>query len=98
MLTEENKIFINEKIESGLNDYVVIANLLFKKEKLTGRSKQAKMVRDYLVEAGMLEKKKRQNFSPVKEKLTDNQKEFISSMKSKIISMCRKYPIYNEAF
>ena len=51
MLTEENKIFINEKIESGLNDYVVIANLLFKKEKLTGRSKQAKMVRDYLVEA-----------------------------------------------
>ena len=77
MLTEENKIFINEKIESGLNDYVVIANLLFKKEKLTGRSKQAKIVRDYLVEAGMLEKKKRQNFSPVKEKLTDNQKEFI---------------------
>ena len=28
----------------------------------------------------------------------DNQKEFISSMKSKVISMCKKYPIYNEAF
>ena len=28
----------------------------------------------------------------------DNQKQFISSMKDKIISMCKKYPIYNEAF
>ena len=28
----------------------------------------------------------------------DNQKEFISSMKSKVINMCRKYPIYEEAF
>jgi len=28
----------------------------------------------------------------------DNHKEFISSMKSKVISMCKKYPIYNEAF
>ena len=28
----------------------------------------------------------------------DNHKEFISSMKSKVIGMCKKYPIYNEAF
>tara|TARA_B100000902_G_scaffold254067_1_gene240554 strand:+ start:17 stop:1306 length:1290 start_codon:yes stop_codon:yes gene_type:complete len=28
----------------------------------------------------------------------DNQKAFISSMKSKVINMCRKYPIYDEAF
>ena len=28
----------------------------------------------------------------------DNQKQFISSMKDRIISMCKKYPIYNEAF
>ena len=28
----------------------------------------------------------------------DNQKEFISSMKSKVVSMCKKYPIYNKAF
>ena len=28
----------------------------------------------------------------------DNQKQFISSMKDKVISMCKKYPIYNEAF
>ena len=28
----------------------------------------------------------------------DNQKQFISSMKEKVINMCKKYPIYNEAF
>ena len=28
----------------------------------------------------------------------DNQKQFISSMKDKVISMCKKYPIYDEAF
>ena len=28
----------------------------------------------------------------------DNQKEFISSMKSKVVNMCKKYPIYDEAF
>ena len=28
----------------------------------------------------------------------DNQIEFISSMKNKVISMCKKYPIYNEAY
>lgn len=28
----------------------------------------------------------------------DNQKQFISSMKDKVVSMCKKYPIYNEAF
>ena len=28
----------------------------------------------------------------------DNQKQFISSMKKMVISMCKKYPIYNEAF
>ena len=28
----------------------------------------------------------------------DNQKQFISSMKDRVINMCKKYPIYNEAF
>jgi len=28
----------------------------------------------------------------------DNQKQFLSSMKNKVINMCKKYPIYNEAF
>ena len=77
MLSDKDKIFINKKIEDGLNDYVVIAKLLFEKEKLTGRSKQAKLVRDYLVETGIMDKKKKQFFSPAKEELSDNQKEFI---------------------
>ena len=28
----------------------------------------------------------------------DNQKQFISSMKDKVVNMCKKYPIYTEAF
>jgi len=28
----------------------------------------------------------------------DNQKQFLSSMKNKVINMCKKYPIYNEEF
>ena len=28
----------------------------------------------------------------------DNQNQFISSMKTKVINMCKKYPIYDEAF
>ena len=28
----------------------------------------------------------------------DNQKQFISLMKDKVINMCKKYPIYKEAF
>jgi len=78
MLSSENKIFINKKIEEGLTDYVVIANLLFKKESLTGRSKEAKLVRDYLISLGHIKKKEKSNrFSPVKERLNDSQKEFI---------------------
>ena len=46
MLSEKDKIFINKKIEEGLNDYVVIANLLHNKENLTGRSKESRFVRD----------------------------------------------------
>ena len=28
----------------------------------------------------------------------DNQREFISSMKNRVISICKKYPIYTEAY
>ena len=28
----------------------------------------------------------------------DNQNQFISSMKAKVVDMCKKYPIYDEAF
>ena len=59
MLSDQDKIFINKKIEEGLDDYVVMANLLHKKENLTGRSKEAKAVRDYLIETGFIKKKKK---------------------------------------
>jgi len=59
MLTENDKIFINEKIEQGQNDYVVIANLLHNRSDLTGRSKEAKEVRDYLVSTGFVSKKEK---------------------------------------
>lgn len=48
MLTDENKAFILKKINEGIQDYVVLANLLYNREDLTGRSKEAKLVRDFL--------------------------------------------------
>lgn len=75
MFTEEEKIFINKKVEGGLTDYIVIANLLHKREDLTGRSKEAKAVRDYLVSTGFLQKKKVKPLT--KELLTSAHKEFI---------------------
>jgi len=77
MLNEENKIFINKKVEEGLNDYIVIANLLHSREDLNGRSKEAKEVRDYLISTGFISKKKKEVFKPVKEILSQTQKEFI---------------------
>lgn len=58
MLTEEQKLFITKKIEEGVNDYVIIANLLFNREDLTGRSKEAKLIRDFLVSTGFAKKDK----------------------------------------
>jgi len=77
MLSDQDKIFINKKIEEGLDDYIVMANLLHSREDLTGRSKEAKVVRDYLIETGFIKKKKRERFSHAKEILTDSQKNFI---------------------
>lgn len=58
MLNEEQKLFITKKIEEGINDYVVIANLLHNREDLTGRSKEAKLVRDFLISTGFVKKDK----------------------------------------
>jgi len=59
MLNEEQKIFINKKIEEGYNDFVVIANLLHNKSDLVGRSKEAKEVRDFLINSGFMSKKEK---------------------------------------
>lgn len=78
MLSEQDKIFINKNFKEGLADYVTIANLLHKKENLTGRSKEAKEIRDYMVDVGFIEKaKKKKRFSPVKEELSQNHRDFI---------------------
>ena len=58
MLSDEQKIFINKKIEEGLSDYIVIANLVHEKDTLNGRSKEAKEVRNYLIETGFIKKEK----------------------------------------
>ena len=56
MLTDENKAFILKKINEGIQDYVVLANLLYNREDLTGRSKEAKLVRDFLLTTGFVKK------------------------------------------
>ena len=78
MLTDDKKIFINKKVEEGLNDYVVIANLLYNCDNLTGRSKEAKEVRNYLISTGFAKKETRQRFAPTKEILTQAHQEFIN--------------------
>lgn len=56
-LKEEQKAFILKKIEEGLIDYVVIANLLYNRDDLKGRDKECKEVRDFMVESGCIQKK-----------------------------------------
>jgi hypothetical protein len=77
MFTDEQKIFINKKIEEGLTDYIVIANLLYNRDDLTGRSKEAKEIRNYLISTGFVKKEPKQRFSPTKEILTSAHQEFI---------------------
>ena len=76
-LSEEQKIFINKKIEEGLTDYVVIANLLFNREDLQGRSKEAKLIRDYMISSGSISKKEKAKPKPDSESLTTSHVEFI---------------------
>ena len=61
MLTDENKAFILKKINEGTQDYVVLANLLYNREDLTGRAKEAKLVRDFLVTTGFVKKQEKPN-------------------------------------
>ena len=62
MLTDENKAFILKKINEGIQDYVVLANLLYNREDLTGRSKEAKLVRDFLLTTGFVKKQEKPNY------------------------------------
>jgi hypothetical protein len=77
MLTDQHKTLIAKKIEEGQNDYVVIANLIFGRDDLTGRSKEAKAVRDYLVSTGFVSKKEKPKFVQTTDILNQNHFEFI---------------------
>ena len=59
MLTDDNKAFILRKINEGIQDYVVLANLVFNREDLTGRAKEAKAVRDFLISTGFSKKQEK---------------------------------------
>ena len=59
MLTDDNKALILRKINEGIQDYVVLANLVFNREDLTGRAKEAKAVRDFLISTGFSKKQEK---------------------------------------
>jgi len=76
-LTEENKIFILKKIEEGQTDYVIIANLMLDRNDLTGRDKVCKLVRDFMIESGVLNKKQKNKNQIQEFSLTESHIEFI---------------------
>lgn len=98
MLTEEQKLFITKKIEEGVNDFVIIANLLYNREDLTGRSKEAKAIRDFLISTGFVKKDKPK--PPVNQEiLTQSQFEFIDqNIKTGITPKQVTELLFNEKF
>lgn len=80
-LTEEQKVFISTKVEEGFNDYVLITNLMLGRDNLTGRDKECKLVRDFLVDVGVVKKKGKSKTAPIsvvsEEILTPSHIEFI---------------------
>ena len=60
MLNEEQQQIIIKKIGEGINDYITIANIVYGTTDLTGRSKEAKEVRDFLISVGNLKSKTKQ--------------------------------------
>jgi hypothetical protein len=56
-LTEAQKKFIDAKASEEAIDYIVITNLLFEKTNIAGSSREAKLVRDYLIGTGKIQKK-----------------------------------------
>ena len=77
MLTDDNKAFILRKINEGIQDYVVLANLVFNREDLTGRAKEAKAVRDFLISTGFSKKQEKPKPTQTVEILSKENCEFI---------------------
>jgi hypothetical protein len=99
MLTDQHKVLISKKIEEGQNDYVVIANLIFNREDLTGRSKESKAVRDYLVATGFVSKKEKPKIVQNADLLNQNHFEFIDqNIKTGITPRQITELLFNEKF
>jgi hypothetical protein len=99
MLNEEQTKFIAQKIEQGYNDYVLIANMLHNRQDLTGRSKEAKEVRDYLVNSGFLAGKKDKPKAVTTDILSSTQYEFIDqNIKTGITPKQITELLFNEKF
>lgn len=99
MLTDQHKTLIAKKIEEGQNDYVVIANLVFGRDDLSGRSKEAKAVRDYLVSTGFVSKKEKPKLVQTTDILNQNHFEFIDqNIKTGITPKQITELIFNEKF
>ena len=58
-LTQDHQIFITKKMEEGFTDYVLITQLMLDSQEITGRSKEAKLVRDFMISSGGLSKEKK---------------------------------------
>lgn len=76
-LSEDHKIFITQKLEEGLTDYIAITNLMLEREDLSGRDKECKLVRDYLIECGSIKKKEKVKRAESEFCLTKSNIEFI---------------------
>ena len=99
MLTDENKAFILKKINEGTQDYVVLANLLYNREDLTGRAKEAKLVRDFLVTTGFVKKQEKPKPTQTIEILSKENCEFIDqNIKTKITPRQVTELIFHEKF
>ena len=99
MLTDENKAFILKKINEGIQDYVVLANLLYNREDLTGRSKEAKLVRDFLLTTGFVKKQEKPKPTQTIEILSKENCEFIEqNIKTRITPRQVTELIFHEKF
>jgi HPt (histidine-containing phosphotransfer) domain-containing protein len=57
-LTEDQKLAVTKRISEGITDYVVIAGFVFNETNLTGRSWQSRLIRDFMIDAGVITGKK----------------------------------------
>jgi len=99
MLSDDQKAFILKKINEDIHDYVVLANLLYNREDLTGRSKESKIVRDFLISTGFAKKSEKPKPTQMIEILSKENCEFIDqNIKTGITPRQATELIFHEKF